>query len=351
MLTSYITLTLGLAFLGLGIALLRPNTWFREWRYIFRNRKRILIEDALKHLHDHEYRRLPATLQSLAGALAIGDGRAVELVKTLEALGLVRSQDHRLHLTEEGRAYARRVIRIHRLWERYLADQTGLPEQTWHSQAERQEHRMSIQEANRLAARMGNPPYDPHGDPIPTAGGDMPPPRGVPLTDLPEGEFGEIVHLEDEPETVYAQLVALGLYPGMEVQMLKASPERIRIAANGEEFPLAPIVAANVTVEPLSTAARRSETWVKLSHLKPGDTAVVTTISRACRGLQRRRLMDLGLVPGTTVEVEFRSAAGDPTAYRVRGAVIALRKDQADLIYVEKMESVNRKATAQESST
>ena len=61
----------------------------------------------------------------------------------------------------------------------------------------------------------------------------------------------------------------------------------------------------------------------------------MTSISPACRGVERRRLLDLGLVPGTRVTAEFTSPAGDPVAYRVRGALIALRNQQADMIYVE----------------
>jgi len=61
----------------------------------------------------------------------------------------------------------------------------------------------------------------------------------------------------------------------------------------------------------------------------------VEGIFPACRGMERRRLLDLGLVPGTRVVAEFASPAGDPVAYRVRGALIALRTQQADLIHIQ----------------
>jgi Fe2+ transport system protein FeoA len=72
-----------------------------------------------------------------------------------------------------------------------------------------------------------------------------------------------------------------------------------------------------------------------LSSLAPGDAGVVASIAPACRGVERRRFLDLGLVPGTRVVAEFPSPAGDPVAYRIRGALIALRKQQADMIYLE----------------
>jgi Fe2+ transport system protein FeoA len=64
----------------------------------------------------------------------------------------------------------------------------------------------------------------------------------------------------------------------------------------------------------------------------------VLNVSPAVRGQERRRLMDLGIIPGTIIEAEFQSPMSDPTAYRIRGALIALRREQADLISVVPLE-------------
>ena len=85
-------------------------------------------------------------------------------------------------LSDTGRAYALRVLRTHRLLERFLADRTGTRPAEWHLQAERREHQLSLDETERLARRMGHPLYDPHGDPIPTATGELPEARGTPLS-------------------------------------------------------------------------------------------------------------------------------------------------------------------------
>jgi len=71
-----------------------------------------------------------------------------------------------------------------------------------------------------------------------------------------------------------------------------------------------------------------------LGALAPGESARVVRLAPECRGAQRRRLLDLGLVPGTRVTAELVSLAGDPIAYRIRGALIALRREQADRIVV-----------------
>ena len=73
-----------------------------------------------------------------------------------------------------------------------------------------------------------------------------------------------------------------------------------------------------------------------LSGLKPGEKGIVQAVSLALPGHERRRVMDLGIVPGTEIEAVMRSAGGDPTAYRVRGTLIALRQEQSQWILVSR---------------
>ena len=69
-----------------------------------------------------------------------------------------------------------------------------------------------------------------------------------------------------------------------------------------------------------------------LDQLQPGAKARVTALTSA--GAERRRFMDLGILPGARIEVELQNPLGDPTAYRIRGAVIALRREQAHQIHI-----------------
>ncbi|MFQ5709418.1 MAG: iron dependent repressor, metal binding and dimerization domain protein [bacterium] len=311
--------------------------FFWKWRRSLQDTLRVLVEDALKHLYDQEYKGLPCTLQTISGTLSIAGDRAFKLMSRLEALGLVRSRGAGFELTSEGRSYALRMIRIHRLWERYLADETGLAETEWHAQAEKLEHHMTDAEADALEAHVGHPTYDPHGDPIPTSAGKLPPKQGSPLIDLQEGEVAQIIHIEDEPSAVYAQLVAQGLHPGAQIQMLEKSSKRIHFVADGEENVLAPVVAANVTVVRLPKAKKIEGPFETLASLRVNEKGEVLGISKACRGQQRRRLMDLGVIPGTIVSAEMRSPGGDPTAYNIRGATIALRRQHAEMIYIKRL--------------
>lgn len=308
------------------------------WRWLRARRatEKVLSEDALKHLFDCEYKARVANLQSLSGALAASGNRAAEILHHLEERELVTGVESGYQLTPDGRRYALRIVRSHRLWERYLSDHTGLEPEAWHDEAEFREHETSPEEADALADRLGHPFYDPHGDPIPTAGGEIVAPLGKPLNELPVGELAEIVHVEDEPPAIYAQLLAEGLYPGMRIRISESSAQRIRFEADAEEHVLAPIFAANLSVKVLPQEEEMPGPFERLSGLALGESATVVGLSPGLRGPARRRMLDLGLVPGTVVSAEIRSPSGDPVGYRIRGALIALRRDQADEIRVER---------------
>jgi DtxR family transcriptional regulator, Mn-dependent transcriptional regulator len=338
-LTSLLVAAL-LAALGL-LFFLPERGLLPRWRRTRQLNERVLLEDALKHLHRSETHDRHATLPSLAGALNVSMNRAAHLLEDLQARGLVITEGETFRLTPEGRDYALRIIRAHRLWEEHLAEQTGFSEAEWHDQAEVYEHLLSEQETKALAEQLGNPTHDPHGDPIPTPEGEFRHHAGQPLTGLPVDTPLRIVHIEDEPETVYAQLVAEGLFPGMSARITESSPQRIRLWAGGDEHILAPVVAANVSAVPLVVdEAAAAEHGLPLSDLHSGEQGRVLALSPRFRGAERRRMLDLGILPGTLIEREMTSPSGDPTAYRIRGALIALRREQAQGIRIEKMDEV-----------
>lgn len=79
-------------------------------------------------------------------------------------------------------------------------------------------------------------------------------------------------------------------------------------------------------------SANSSATNRTLADLSDGQAGLVTELHS--QGPERRRMMDLGIVPGTRVTVEMKSPLGDPVAYRVRGALVALRREQARLVLI-----------------
>jgi DtxR family Mn-dependent transcriptional regulator len=301
--------------------------------------ERVLLEDALKHLYKGEYARRPSSVDSVAGSVEVSRSRALHLLQRLEELGYARALGKDFVLTDTGRDYALHIVRTHRLLERYLADRTGVLPEDWHGEAERREHRLSPEDRESLAARLGHPLYDPHGDPIPTATGELPPRTGVPVTDLSPGDVAAIVHLGDEPREVYESLTQAGLSPLMTLRVLDTSSGEVRLEVSGQEHTLPTIIARHITVEPLpeaelETTGSPGET---LADVDQGEKARVLGIHSGLQGPQRRRLLDLGLVPGTVVEAELASPGDDPVAYRIRGALIALRKDQSCWVQVDRM--------------
>jgi DtxR family Mn-dependent transcriptional regulator len=317
--------------------LFRPqNGLVPRWRKARQSTDRVLLEDALKHIQRCERHSETPSLQSIAGALDISVNQAAKIAAELQSMELIIIENGEFLLTPAGRDYALRIIRAHRLWEEYLAEQTGFDESEWHDQAEKYEHFLSPEEAKDLAQQLGNPVYDPHGDPIPSSTGEFKHHPGKPLTSMDIETPLRIVHIEDEPEEIYAQLVAEGLSPGMFARISEKTPQRLRFWIGDEEHVLAPIMAANISVVPIpEVKIEQIQLGFPLNTLNPGEKGRVVALSPRLRGADRRRMMDLGILPGTTIEVEMTSPSGDPTAYKVRGALIALRKEQAKLIQVE----------------
>ncbi len=306
-----------------------------RWRDRRELSRRALQEDTLKHALQDELAGQPTTLRSIARQLGLSTGRMTSLLTDLQTAGRLTLVGEEIQLTAAGRAEASRIIRAHRLWERHLADDTGFAASEWHELAEKQEHRLTPAEAESLARQLGQPAQDPHGDPIPTADGELVLHAGRSLVTLTAGELGRITHVEDEPAEVYARIVAAGLAAGAIVRVVEASPEGVRLRANGDEYFLPALVAANIAVLPIPP-----ETPIELpggeplSALRPGERGQVVGFAVRCRGAERRRMLDLGILPGTTIEAVMTSPGGDPTAYRIREALIALRREQAGLIRV-----------------
>ncbi|RMH59865.1 MAG: hypothetical protein D6679_00530 [Candidatus Hydrogenedentota bacterium] len=317
-----------------------------------RRTERILVEDSLKHLFEAERRERTATIESLAGALEISTRRAAEIVNNLGKGNLARPRGNTLELTGPGRKMAVRLVRLHRLWEKYLADQTGVDSREWHEEADEREHYLTDSEAAELERRLGHPRYDPHGDPIPTVTGELPSPEeGSPLSEMSDGERAGITHIEDEPGNLYRELTEQGFEPGMEIEMVSQEGEITRLNLEGVPKEITHAAAANIFVDRREQPRRRKcgerrrdAVTGTLAELAPGETGEIVATAQSLRGLERRRLMDLGFLPGTKVRAELKAMSGGVTAYRIRGSLIALRPEQAEKLLVRRVGNIHRVA-------
>jgi DtxR family transcriptional regulator, Mn-dependent transcriptional regulator len=305
---------------------------YRNWRD---TRQRELVEDALKHLLDREQSGRHASPESLAGTLGLSRVKTTSLITRMESQGRIETHDSELHLTPEGERWALHIVRAHRLWERYLVDEARMPITQIHGEAHHREHSLTDAQLDKLDAELGHPTRDPHGDPIPSRGGTMPKAEGEPLTAWQINRPARIVHLEDEPSIAFDQIVAAGLRLGQKIRILEISPERYILSDGEVEYRLAPTVAANVHIAALPESEMLKASAIPLNELTDNQHAEIITLDEAVQGFTRRRFLDLGLTPGTVIFPELINFFGDPRAYRVRGTLIALRKDQAAQIWVK----------------
>jgi DtxR family Mn-dependent transcriptional regulator len=333
-------LVLSLFFALLLAAIFHPQRGLlARWRVNSASGQKELVEDALKFLLKQERDGRYASPEALAGALRLYGSDLLRLVTRMETQNLLQTHRGGLRLTPDGERWALQVVRAHRLWERYLADEARLPLEKIHSEAERREHGMTPEQIDHLAASLGYPEQDPHGDPIPNRSGEMVADTGTSLTSWPTGVTGRISHLEDEPPLAYDQILAEGLRLGQMMRILETSPERVVLSDGENEYRLAPAVAANVHLSPLPEALEAQSGVMPLSELPDRTEAEVVALDEACQGFTRRRLLDLGMTPGVYLYAEMRNFFGDPRAYRVRGTLIALRREQAANIWVRPVPS------------
>jgi DtxR family Mn-dependent transcriptional regulator len=290
-------------------------------------------DNALKHLLQESHAGRTGSFASLKGTLRLGDRSLLRMLERLRASGLTASEGGRYRLTADGELRARHLVRAHRLLERYLADEARLPLTSVHRVAERLEHTLSEQDAERLSASLGHPERDPHGDPIPSAG-EISDDPGDPITAWPPGQPGRIAHLEDEPAATFRALVHLGLAPGQAFQVVRATPDAMHLLVEGRDVTLPLEHAGNVFVGPVDDSEVEPGDVLRLSELAHEQEAEVVSLSPTCQGLTRRRLLDLGFTPGTRLRPVLDTFAGDPRAYRVRGTTIALRRDQSSVVIV-----------------
>jgi len=305
---------------------------YKEWRSA---RDRELVEDALKHLLDREQGGRHASPESLAGTLGLPRVKVTRLIADMESQGLLETQGAQLHLTAQGERWAIHVVRAHRLWERYLVDEARMPLNKIHDEAQKREHNFTDAQLDELDAALGHPTLDPHGDPIPSRDGKILTVESLPVTAWQAEGPARIVHIEDEPAIAFEQILAAGLRLGQVIRIIERTPGRIVLSDGETEYRLAPTVAANVSVAPLPASEIARANAVPLASLTQDQRAEIVSLDEAVQGFTRRRFLDLGLTPGTMIYPELGNFFGDPRAYRVRGTLIALRKDQASQIWVK----------------
>jgi DtxR family Mn-dependent transcriptional regulator len=184
------------------------------------------IEDYSKAIYALEQRdREPVSTNALAERLGVTPASASGMVKRLGELGLVSHQRYRgVSLTAAGRRVALEVIRHHRLLELYLVKDLGVPWDRVHQEAEVLEHVLSEELEELIAAKLGHPTHDPHGDPIPTADLTIDEPPTDSLDSLSAQACGIFVRVSDSDPEMLRYLADRGIAPGDAFEVVDRQP-------------------------------------------------------------------------------------------------------------------------------
>jgi DtxR family transcriptional regulator, Mn-dependent transcriptional regulator len=184
------------------------------------------VEDYTKAIYALEHRHGDAvSTNALAERLGVTAASASGMVKRLGELGLVEHRPYRgVSLTEEGRRVALEVMRHHRLLEAYLVQSLGVPWDRVHQEAEVLEHVLSEELEELIAAKLGDPTHDPHGDPIPTRDLTIEERPTVSLDALDGGDYGVFTRISDSDPDMLRFLADRGIAPGDAFEVVEKQP-------------------------------------------------------------------------------------------------------------------------------
>ena len=184
------------------------------------------VEDYSKAIFSLESRTdEPVSTNALAERLGITPGSVSAMLKRLDELGLITHIPYRgVRLTEAGRRIALEVIRHHRLLESYLAEVLGMPWDRVHAEAEVLEHVLSDDLEELIAAKLGHPTVDPHGDPIPTVEFEFYEGETCGLDELPIGAGARFVRVSDSDPEMLRYLAEQGIALGEQLEVIDRQP-------------------------------------------------------------------------------------------------------------------------------
>lgn len=219
------------------------------------------VEDYAKAVYALRGRSEDAvTTSALAERLGISPGSVTAMLKRMGEMGLVAHEPYRgVRLTDAGERVALEVIRHHRLIEAYLVEALDMPWDRVHDEAEVLEHYISEDLERLIAAKLGDPSLDPHGDPIPTAELDLAADATIALLDLPVGATARFTRVSDSRPEMLRYLDQRGIRPGAELRLCEAEPfgGPLVVEIEGELNHLGEELARRMRVEPLAGAAGR----------------------------------------------------------------------------------------------
>jgi DtxR family Mn-dependent transcriptional regulator len=189
---------------------------------------------------------------SLSEQLHTKAASVTEMIKRLAEKELVDYQKYYgVQLTDAGRKHALLIVRKHRLWEYFLVERLNFNWDEVHDVAEQLEHIKSPKLVEELDAFLGRPEYDPHGDPIPDANGNLPKSPKKKLSHLKQGDKGVCKGFNDN-SSAFLQFVAkqdIGLNTPIEVVNIESFDHSMTVLVGKKEILLSKTATDNIYIE------------------------------------------------------------------------------------------------------
>lgn len=214
------------------------------------------VADYLKAIYDLTIHQKQTTTLALAESLAVAPSSVTSMLKKLARQDpplVIYQKSYGVSLTEEGERAALGLIRRHRLIEEFLYRILGYEWESIHPEADELEHVISARFEDGLAKLLGEPLFDPHGDPIPTRDLTYPLIQTIPINDLPAHVKAIIRRVHSSQKELLAHLGENGIKPGAEIEVLSRNPFdrtlQIMIAEKAKNYAIGSEICNHIYVE------------------------------------------------------------------------------------------------------
>ena len=293
----------------------------------------------------------PVPLSFLAESFSISPVSVNEMCRKMQEQNLIDYQPYKgASLTAEGDRVALQVLRRHRLWEVFLVEKLHFSCADAHEMADALEHATSKKLADHLAIFLGNPKVTSEGKKIPSGEGKLAEIATRSLAELAIGKKG-ICLLEEQESNIQEYLSQSGCVNGAEIQVLGKTDQLVLVQVNQKYLNVSLQISEKIKVVEvdedhgqvedvenkeeiiMNTNEKVNISQSSLDKLKIGQKGTIVGLSG--KGAIKRRMMDMGLVPGSDVEVVRVAPLGDPIEILLKGYNLSLRRNEAKLVLVE----------------
>ena len=294
------------------------------------------VEEYLEAISKRQKTEMPVSTSSLAADLGVSLPAVTDMIRRLEAEGLINYEHNRgVSLTAEGSRAALTTIRRHRLWERFLTDILGLRWDKVHDAACRLEHAISPEMEESLASLLGYADTCPHGNPIPDKNGHVKDQDVRPLSEFEVGQRVRISAVVKEEGRLLRKIEKWGLKPKSIVKIERKDDDgTLELKLDGQKLLLDKATADYLMAISVSPGEEAADEEIPMSMLRTGEFGVLKSYTGG-KGMLGRCL-SMGFTPGSTVKMIENFGSG-PVLAKVHDVEVALGRGMAAKIMVTRM--------------